>query len=62
MLLLEKVVEVQWVKKVTSEYLQGCRVHGVAVLEDVLLVVSAAEDEGPVSVGCSTSSLEVSFP
>ena len=49
-------------KKVTSEYLQGCRVHGVAELEVVLLVVSAAEDEGPVSVGCSTSSLEVSFP
>ena len=61
MLLLEKVVEVQWVKRRTSEYLQGCRVHGVAVLEDVLLVVSAAEDEGPVSVGYSASSLEVSF-
>ena len=49
-------------KKVTSEYLQGCRVHGVAELEVVLLVVSAAEDEGPVSVGCSVLSLEVSFP
>ena len=60
--LLEKDVEVQWVKKVTSEYLQGCRVHGVAELEVVLLVVSAAEDEGLVSVGCSASSLEVSFP
>ena len=57
MLLLEKVVEVQWVKRRTSEYLQGCREHGMAVL----LVVSAAEDEGPVSVGYSASSLEVSF-
>ena len=46
-------------KKVTSEYLQGCREHGMAVLEIVLLVVSAAEDEGPVPVGCSASSLEV---
>ena len=62
MLLLEKVVEVQWVKKVTSEYLQGCRAHGMAGLEVVLLVVSAAEDEGPVSVGCFVLSLEVSFP
>ena len=62
MLLLEKVVEVQWVKKVTSEYLQGCRAHGMAGLEVVLLVVSAAEDEGPVSVGFFVSSLEVSFP
>ena len=49
-------------KKVTSEYLQGCRVHGVAELEVVLLVVSAAEDEGPFSVGFFVSSLEVSFP
>ena len=47
-------------KKVTSEYLQGCRVHGVAMLEVVLLVVS--DDEGPVSVGFFVSSLEVSFP
>ena len=61
MLLLDKVVEVQWVKKVTSEYLQGCREHGMAVLEIVLLVVSAAEDEGPVSVGYSVLSLEVSL-
>ena len=58
MLLLEKVVEVQWVKRGTSEYLPGCREHGM----EVLLVVSAAEDEGPVSVGYSASSLEVSFP
>ena len=57
MLLLEKVVEVQRLKKVTSEYLQGCRVRGM----EVLLVVSAAEDEGPVSVGYSASSLEVSL-
>ena len=57
MLLLEKVVEVQWVKRGTSEYLQGCREHGMAVL----LVVSAAEDEGPVSVGYSALSLEVSL-
>ena len=42
-------------KKVTSEYLQGCRVHGVAELE-------VAEDEGPVSVGFFVLSLEVSFP
>ena len=49
-------------KKVTSEYLQGCRVHGVAELEVVLLVVSAAEDERPVSVGFFVLSLEVSFP
>ena len=45
----------------TSEYLQGCRVHGVAELEVVLLVVSAAEDEGPVSDDHSASSLEVSL-
>ena len=32
------------------------------VFEIVLLVVSAAGDEGPVSVGYSASSLEVSFP
>ena len=49
-------------KKVTSEYLQGCRVHGVAELEVVLLVVSAAEDERPVSDDHSASSLAVSFP
>ena len=61
MLLWEKVVEVQRLKKVTSEYLQGCRVHGMAVFEVVLLVVSAAEDEGPVSVGYSALSLEVSL-
>ena len=61
MLLLEKVVEVQWVKRGTSEYLPGCREHGMAVLEIVLLVVSAAEDEGPVSVGYSALSLEVSL-
>ena len=61
MLLLKKVVEVQWVKRGTSEYLQGCREHGMAVLEIVLLVVSAAEDEGPVSVGYSALSLEVSL-